>query len=121
MLDRFGVCASSLCLIHCALTPFALLLFPGVKGLFTEEAHRLFAVVVVSSIVFAVYPHCRKHGHKDIVASAATGVLLVLGAVFFERFMPLSAHYGLTIAGSLFLILAHWKNIKVRHGKCSHD
>lgn len=121
LLDRFGVCASSLCLIHCLLTPLAVLFFPGVKGLFTEDAHKVFAVVVVSSIAFAVYPHCRRHGHKDIIAFAAAGVGLILGAIFFEDAMPLSMHYILTTIGSVLLIWAHLKNIKVRHGNCSRD
>lgn len=121
LLDRFGVCASTVCLVHCVLTPFVILFFPGVKGLFTEEAHEVFAVVVVSSITFAVYPHCRRHGHKDIIAMAIFGVALILAAIFFETRMPLALHYILTTIGSVFLILAHLKNIKVRHGNCSHD
>lgn len=120
ILDRFGVCASSICLIHCLATPLVILFFPGVKGIFTEEAHEVFAVIVVTSIALAVYPHCRRHGHKDIIAMAISGVALVLGAIFFESSMPLALHYGLTTAGSIFLILAHLKNMRVRHGSCSH-
>lgn len=120
LLDRFGVCASTVCLIHCLATPLVILFFPGVKGIFNEEAHEVFAVIVVTSIALAVYPHCKRHGHKDIIALAFAGVAFILSAIFFEDSMHLAFHYGLTTLGSVLLILAHLKNIKVRHGSCAH-
>lgn len=119
LLDRLGVCASTICLIHCVATPFVIFFFPAVRGTFSEAAHEVFAVVVVALIAVAVFPHCRKHGHKDIIAMAAAGTFSILSAIFFEERMPLAFHYILTTIGSIFLILAHLKNIKVRHGNCS--
>lgn len=120
VLDKFGVCASTACLVHCLATPFVIMFFPGIKGVFTEEAHEVFAIIVVTLIALAVYPLCKKrHGHKDILAFAFAGVILILSAIFFEALMPLSAHYGLTTLGSICLIAAHVKNIRVRHGGCS--
>ncbi|MCO4755468.1 MAG: MerC domain-containing protein [Bacteriovoracaceae bacterium] len=120
LLDRFGVCASTVCLIHCVATPFVIFFFPSFKEVFNEETHEVFAVLVVGLVGAAVLPHCKKHGHKDIIAVAVAGVALILGAIFFEDSMPLAFHYGLTMIGSIMLILAHLKNIKVRHGNCSH-
>jgi len=121
ILDKFGVCASTVCLIHCLATPFVIMFFPGIKGVFTEEAHEVFAIIVVTLIALAVYPLCKKsHGHRDILALAFTGVVLILSAIFFEELMPIAAHYGLTTIGSICLIAAHIKNIRVRHGNCSN-
>jgi len=118
--DKIGICASGLCLIHCLATPILLLLFPATKIAFLETHgfHEIFAVIVVSSILIAVYPNCRKHGHNDIILIALTGVLIIMGATFFHD-MPELLHVGLTVVGSIFLITAHIKNMKVRHGKCA--
>lgn len=120
LLDRFGVCASSLCLIHCLLTPLVIFFVPGIKGLFTEGAHHFFAAIVVAPIALAVYPHCKRHQHKDIIALAFAGAGCVLAAIAFEAHMSLAWHYLLTTLGSICLIWAHLKNIRVRHGNCSH-
>ena len=121
--DKIGICASGLCLIHCIATPVLLLAFPASKVSFIVEhdfhgVHQLFAVIVVSSILIAVYPNCRKHGHNDIIAIALIGVFSVLSAIFLHDFMSESLSHGFTIIGSIFLIVAHIKNMKVRHGKC---
>jgi hypothetical protein len=119
--DKVGICASGLCLVHCIATPVLLLLFPASKMSFlgVEIVHEVFAVVVVASILIAVYPTCRKHGHKDIIAIALAGVAFVLSAIFMHDFMSENISHGLTILGSAFLIWAHVRNMKVRHGKCA--
>lgn len=122
--DKIGICASGLCLIHCIATPILLLLFPVSKISFlgvesVHEIHEIFALIVVSSILIAVYPTCRKHGHKDIIFIALAGVTLIIGSIFLHDFMSENITHGLTILGSIFLICAHVKNMKVRHGKCS--
>jgi hypothetical protein len=119
--DKFGICASTLCLIHCIATPIIILLFPSIDSFLgnTHIVHEIFAVIVISLVVIAVYPQCRKHGHKDIIAFAVIGSALIITAIFmFEENITL--HYILTIAGSISLITAHVKNMKLRHNKCDH-
>lgn len=120
--DKIGICASGLCLVHCLATPILLLVFPATKiALFDSHLfHEIFAIVVVSSIMLAVYPHCKKHGHMDIIKIALIGVVLVLSPIIFHD-LPIYATHGLTISGSIFLITAHIKNMKVRHGKCETE
>lgn len=117
--DKIGICASGLCLVHCLATPVLLLLLPALN--LSDEKHghmhEIFAVVVVLSIMLAVFPNCRKHGHYDIMAIASIGIALILSAVFFHD-MPFWIAQVMTVAGSIFLITAHIKNMKVRHGKC---
>ena len=122
--DKLGICASVLCLIHCIATPVLLLIFPTTNFFFFDashmhEAHEIFAVVVVISMLIAVYPTCRKHGHKDIIALALSGITFVLAAVFLHDTLNEHLDHLLTIVGSILLIIAHVKNMKVRHGKCT--
>jgi hypothetical protein len=120
ILDKLGICVSGLCLIHCLITPFILVLFPSFKlAFFGHEAfHQIFGVIVVSSVLMAVYPQCRKHGHKDIIGWAIAGVVFIMGGIFLGHDLGEGIEHGLTITGSVLLIVAHIKNIKVRHGKC---
>lgn len=120
--DKIGVCASGLCLVHCLATPFLILLFPATKIDFLEtyHFHEIFAVLVTSSILLALYPHCKKHGHTDIILIAAVGVAFVIGGIVFPQ-LPETLHVASTVIGSIFLITAHIKNMKVRHGKCETE
>jgi len=120
ILDKIGICVSGLCLVHCLITPLVLVLFPSFKLAFSdhESFHEIFGVIVVSSVLMAVYPQCRKHGHKDIIAWAIIGVLFILSGIFLGHEFGEVIEHVLTITGSLFLIVAHIKNMKVRHGRC---
>lgn len=122
--DKLGICASGFCLVHCLATPFLLIFFPtseflGINHEQHSEFHHYIAIAVVISILMAVYPQCRKHGHKDILYYAAAGIFFVLTPIFTNDHLSEFFEYGMTIVGSIFLIIAHIKNMKVRHGKCS--
>ena len=105
--DKMGICASGICLIHCLVTPVLLLVFPTFQFGFIghESFHHYLTLTVVISIVFAVYPTCREHGHKDIIALAAAGVLSVVTALFLHEISEF-LEQSLTILGSVFLIAA---------------
>ena len=121
IIDKLGICASTLCLVHCIATALMIFGLPllGQTFLSHELFHDIFAVVVVVTVVIAVYPHCNRHGHKDIVAFAVLGAALVLAGVIMHDAIKLPADI-LTMLGSVSLIFAHYRNIKVRHGKCAH-
>lgn len=121
--DKVGICASGLCLVHCLVTPILLIIFPGAKIMLgdNEIVHSIFAIFVVLSIGVAVYPTCKEHGHKDIIISAVLGVIFILGGIFLHETLSETMTHIMTIIGSIFLIIAHLKNMKVRHGKCDSD
>ena len=83
-----------------------------------EIIHGVLSVVVIASIIVAIYPTCKKHEHRDILVIASLGILFVVAAAFITHIND-TLHIILTMIGSVFLIIAHVKNIKVRHGKCS--
>lgn len=120
IMDKFGICVSSLCLIHCLLTPVFIILFPSLTStiIVDESLHIIFAVLVIFSVIIAVYPQCRRHGHKDIIAYALAGISLIVLSFVLEDTLGHEGHIGLSILGSISLIIAHIRNIKVRHGKC---
>lgn len=119
--DKIGICASSLCLIHCLTTPIILLAFPFLhESWMHESVHIICAIIVVVSVMIAIFPHCKKHGHYDIIAIACLGCLLVISGIFLEEKFG-EWMISLTVLGSIVLVWAHLKNMKVKHGKCAHN
>ena len=66
--DTIGVTASTLCLIHCVLTPIALSFAPVLSEFLPGDSavHRVVIVLVVAIGLLAFIPGYRKH-HKAIV------------------------------------------------------
>ena len=118
--DKLGICASGLCLLHCISTPIILALFPALRSFFVEEeiVHIIFAFIVLLPVMIAVFPQCAKHGHYDILLRATMGLILVISGIFTHEFNEILS-VVLSILGSILLINAHLKNMRVRHGKCS--
>lgn len=116
--DKIGICASGLCLVHCLATPVLLLFYPlFLHTEMHESVHEILAFVVVASIMIAVFPKCHKHGHYDIIMIALIGMFLVIGGLFLHETSLLFATIT-TSFGSAFLIYAHYRNMRIRHGKC---
>lgn len=119
--DRMGIWASIVCLIHCIGSTALLLLLPNLLPHETNELfHRILFVVVVALAWLAFYPNFKKHRQMSVLVLAMAGtVLLALGSnLLFEIETPL-LHTGITMLGSLTMIVAHYKNIKA-HQHCCH-
>ena len=116
--DKLGICGSTICLIHCLATPLLLMLFPAFNlGDSNEFVHEILAVFVMVSIMVAVFPKCHKHGHYDIIFIALLGMLGIGAGLYFHETSSFIADIS-TISGSILLIIAHIKNMRIRHGQC---
>jgi hypothetical protein len=77
--DRFGVAASVLCAVHCALAPVLLILLPTFGKIWAHPAsHALVAIFIVPLAAFTLLKGYRKHGKRWIAVSAMAGIFLVL-------------------------------------------
>lgn len=77
--DRIGVGASVLCAVHCAATPFLLLLLPAFGQAWSHPAtHWGMALLVVPLAGFMMRSSYRKHGRKWIVAAGSLGIVFIL-------------------------------------------
>ena len=77
--DRFGVAASVLCAIHCALAPVLLIFLPTFGKIWAHPAsHALVAIFIVPLAAFSLLKGYRKHGKRWIAAFAIVGIILVL-------------------------------------------
>lgn len=81
--DRFGVFASVLCAIHCAVTPFFLLLLPSFGKMWAHPAtHWGMAIIIVPIAALMMSKGYRRHRRAWVIVIGALGILFVLaGAV----------------------------------------
>lgn len=113
-LDKLGISASVLCLIHCLALPVLIPLVPTL-GLFGhDEVHLMLLAPIVALAGFGILPGYLRHRSYAVLFAAMIGVLLCSAAVGAEVFFGLhSLDVPLTIAGGLCLAGAHLTNLRL--------
>ena len=119
--DRIGITFSSACVIHCLLVAFVPFFFPFVRQ-YTHSS--LVHVAVLASLLittpFAFIPGYKKHGLTWILGTALAGLILVVLGLAIEGTVSDQVSHGISICGSLFLVLGHGKNIQHSHRHPHH-
>jgi len=114
--DRIGIGASTLCLIHCVLTPLLLGALPllNLSVLHDERVHQALAVFIVVTCGFALIPGFRRHRRASPVGAAVVGVAFLLAGAFLHG-PPWgeALETPLTIAGGISMVLAHLLNLRL--------
>jgi peptidoglycan/LPS O-acetylase OafA/YrhL len=111
--DRLGVWTSSLCVVHCVLTPI-LISSSAVLAHFLpadEKVHRSLALLVALFGAIALLVGFRKHGRRRILILMGTGLSCIAAAAWFGDKLP-SHRYevAITMVGSALMITAHRLN-----------
>jgi hypothetical protein len=121
LVDKIGIAASALCLVHCFFTTILIAGIPylNLEFLGNHLFHEILALIVITMVALAIYPHYRTHRHVDIILIALAGISLIIAGVFLHH-LPEKFAEPLTIVGSLLLITAHYRNIKARQKVCRH-
>jgi uncharacterized membrane protein len=114
--DRLGIAFSSACVVHCIAVAFLPLIFPAIS----EYTHSTWVHIVVGLIILvtsplAFIPGYKKHGLSWIVSLAILGLVLVFAGVVLEDVVSDTSSHGISIIGSLLLVVAHFKNIQHSH------
>lgn len=119
--DRLGISASILCVVHCLLTPVALVFLPLVGATLARGwVHALIIAIVVPVAVFALWNGYRLHRHASVIWLAAFGFAAIAMAVLYSGDHNFVEAGFMVIAG-LLLSTAHYKNMRaVRCAKPSH-
>lgn len=114
--DQAGIWLSSLCLVHCLLTPFILLGLPALS-LFklSESLHEALAIILPAIALVAFVPGFRRHHQIRVLVLGAIGLLLIIGAALFNAQLAPALEALITISGSLLLVRAHVLNRNYCH------
>jgi hypothetical protein len=115
MMDRVAIGLSFLCVAHCLLLPFAILVLPALGATFLEEEafHYWLLFLVVPTSVLSLWLGCRKHGHLEIFTIGAFGLcLLLLIVALGVDLLGETPERISTVAGAAVIALAHLRNMK---------
>jgi hypothetical protein len=112
--DYSGVAVSSLCAIHCVVTPVLAAVLPQVDYFHSSWVHGVFLLLVVPLAVYAFIKCYGEHGRT--LPSVLGGIGLLLLSSFALLGTADQWETVLTVAGSLFLITGHLLNLRF----CKH-
>ena len=120
---------TTLCLIHCLLTPFVILFLPAASAFFTDELENILVLVIVPIALAGFFPTWLRHKNPKLVLTFLAGMsLMALSQVFLHP----QAHYGedgVTLAGVFEIsgvfagaVLMSWATFKnSRHTHVCHN
>jgi len=139
-MDSIAVGMSTLCAIHCLVTPLLLIILPNLTTTFwaREDFHLWMLLLVLPTTATAVFLGCREHKDKAVLVASAAGLCLLFGTAIYETFFREEAHCPICAANSdsallvghvvanLFggglLASAHIRNFWLcRSARCEHD
>lgn len=114
VVDQVAVALSGLCLLHCLLLPFAIVLLPFLGRFDESHFHAQLLLVVVPVSVIALVLGFRRHQDKRVLYSGGIGLaLLIIGGTVVHAHYGVSADRALTILGSVTLAVTHYMNSKL--------
>ncbi len=111
--DTLGIAASTLCFVHCLLTPVLLAASPALAHLLPgeESTHRALAIGIAVLGAVALLRGLRLHRRLRILWLLLAGLACIsVGAWFGDRLPSHAAEIAVTLAGSALLITAHRLN-----------
>jgi len=114
--DRIGIGLSLLCLVHCLLLPFAVMLmpalelFPGVESAgHAEGVHLVLLFFIVPAAYLGWVRGYRHHRNVSVILTGMTGLGLLLLAF---QFTDTLVHVALTSIGGLMIMFTHFLNLR---------
>ena len=126
-LDRIAISLSAVCIVHCLAVPLVVVLLPVAALSFGGDTHfhavMLWLVVPVS--VAGLVMGYRVHYRAGIVALGVLGIAIVsIAAIVGHAQWSVSTEIMVSVAGSVLLASAHWRNfaivrkVHVHHHHC---
>ena len=111
--DRVGIWASTLCVIHCLLTPVLLSMSAVVVDFLPSEewVHRSLALFIALIGAIALLRGFRTHRRATVIGLMACGLACIfVGAYQGDRLPSHLAEVAVTFLGSALMISAHRLN-----------
>jgi len=120
--DRVGIGLSLLCLVHCLLLPFAVMLMPALDFFplietsgHAEEVHLVLLLFILPAAYLGWVRGYRHHRNLSVVITGMIG----LGLLFLAfQFTDTRVHVSLTSLGGLMIMFTHFINLRVWKACC---
>ena len=105
--DKIAISLSSLCVMHCFLTPLLLVSAPSVAmlGLDSEWFHIWMVIGVLPISLYALNRGCKEHKQSSFFRLGVVGILLLVSALFVEdKLFGEAGEKILTLLGSVCIV-----------------
>jgi len=132
--DKFSICLSMCCILHCLALPVLIVLLPGISSLWINDeiVHVYLVLLAIPISLFAMVKSLKVHNNYKCISLAVIGLLLLIAAIFMHDIGSFfgeqghgeeyghDEHHGVgellekcfTVLGALVLVGAHIFNIK---------
>ncbi len=113
--DIFGMGLSGLCIIHCIVLPFIVLIFPAANFVEDHLVHDLIFVFIILTALLSFLPHAIKNKSLTSLFLPFLGVIFLVISNSFFHHEKSAISLGISFLGSFCLILAHYKHYQARN------
>ena len=138
--DKFSICVSMCCILHCLALPVLIVLLPSISSLWINDeiVHVYLVLLAIPISLFAMVKSLKVHNNYKCISLAVTGLLLLIAAIFMHDIGSFfgeqghneeqghgeehghDEHHGIggllekifTVLGALVLVSAHILNLK---------
>ena len=114
--DKAAVGLSLVCVVHCLLTPIAVIMLPALGATFLDDERFHFGILflVIPTSLYALGMGCRQHGRKDVLAIGLLGLFVLCSILIIgeERLGEIGERVS-TIIGAIIVALAHVRNFSL--------
>jgi hypothetical protein len=115
--DKLAIFLSSLCVVHCLLTPILLIAIPSLAGvtmLNDETFHRLMLFFVVPCGVLALAIGYTHHRQRWLAVSGLIGLAVLSSPLWLgHAYLGEKGELVVSILGSLMIVAVHTINYKL--------
>ena len=132
--DKFSICLSMCCILHCLALPVLIVLLPSISSLWINDeiVHVYLVLLAIPISLFAMVKSLKVHNNYKCISLAVIGLLLLIAAIFMHDIGSFFSeqghgeehghdeHHGIggllekifTVLGALVLVSAHILNLK---------
>jgi hypothetical protein len=115
--DKFAICLSAVCLIHCLAIPLILLVFPSLAlaSMSDELFHLIMLIGVLPISVLTLGSGFLTHRDKSVLVAGAAGLSFLSATLLTHH--HIFGHWGetlFTVIGSIVVASAHFRNARLR-------
>ena len=132
--DKFSICLSMCCILHCLALPVLIVLLPSISSLWINDeiVHVYLVLLAIPISLFAMVKSLKVHNNYKCISLAVIGLLLLIVAIFMHDIGSFfgeqghgeehghNEHHGIggllekifTVLGALVLVGAHILNLR---------
>ena len=109
-LDKLGIGLSVLCLFHCALLPIVITFLPFIETELGDVVlHGALLALIAPVAIVSWLRGLRNSRRYDVLCYGVFGLGVLVAALWVPEGV---AHSVVTSVGGVFVVLAHWYNMK---------